>query len=139
MVREILLHPAKPMAWIRGGSRQGLEEFYYILLNLWLGSIAVWIRDCHVAMLLHASRFAEMLGMGMSQAAILLHSSHFAEMIDMGISQAAMRLHASRFTEMLDIGMSQAAMVLHVSRFAEMLDMRMSQAEMLIVCTGVPS
>ena len=26
-------------------SRQGLEEFYYILFNLWLGSIVVWIRD----------------------------------------------------------------------------------------------
>ena len=29
-VRGILLHPAKPMAWIRDRSRQGLEEFYYI-------------------------------------------------------------------------------------------------------------
>ena len=26
-------------------SSEGLEEFYYILLNLWLGSIVVWIRD----------------------------------------------------------------------------------------------
>ena len=90
MVREILLHPAKPMAWIRGGSRQGLEEFYYILLNLWLGSIVVWIRDGHAAMLLHASRFAEMLDMGMSQAAMLLHASRFAEMLNMGISPAEM-------------------------------------------------
>ena len=90
MVREILLHPAKPMAWIRGGSRQGLEEFYYILLNLWLGSIAVWIRDGHVAMLLHASRFTEMLDRGMSQAAMLLHASRFVEMLDIGMSQAEM-------------------------------------------------
>ena len=62
-------------------------------------------------MLLHASRFAEMLGMGMSQARMLLHASRFAEMLGMGISQAGMLLHASRFAEMLDMGMSQAGML----------------------------
>ena len=41
-------------------------------------------------MLLHASRFAEMLGMGISQAGMLLHASRFAEMLDMGMSQAGM-------------------------------------------------
>ena len=62
-------------------------------------------------MLLHASRFAQMLGMGMSQARMLLHASRFAEMLGMGISQAGMLLHASRFAEMLDMGMSQAGML----------------------------
>ena len=43
-VRGILLNPANLwlgsiVVWIRDGSRQGLEEFYYILLNLWLRSI----------------------------------------------------------------------------------------------------
>ena len=41
-------------------------------------------------MLLHASRFAEMLDMGMSPAAMLLHVSRFPEMLDMGKSKAEM-------------------------------------------------
>ena len=41
-------------------------------------------------MRLHASRFVEMLGMGMSQAGILLHASRFAEMLVMHMSQAGM-------------------------------------------------
>ena len=41
-------------------------------------------------MLLHVSRFAEMLDMGMSQTEMLFYTSRFAEMVDMGMSQAEM-------------------------------------------------
>ena len=36
-------------------------------------------------MQLHASRFAEMMGLGMSQAVMLLHASRFAEISGMGM------------------------------------------------------
>ena len=36
-------------------------------------------------MRLHASRFAEMLGMGMSQARMQLHVSRFAEMLGLRV------------------------------------------------------
>ena len=46
--------------------------------------------------------------MGMSQAGMLLHASCFAEMLGMGMSQVGMLLHASCFAEMSGMGMSQA-------------------------------
>ena len=55
MVRGILLHPAKPMAWINYGLDKGH-----------------WLRGTSQAgMRLHASRFAEMLGMGREASAPL--------------------------------------------------------------------
>ena len=41
----------------------------------------------------------------MSLAGILLHASRFAEMLEMGMSQAGILLHASRFAEILGMGM----------------------------------
>ena len=94
-VRGILLHPTKPMAWINCGldQRWKLPRVRGILLYpakpmAWINCGLDQRRPCGNAVARVPLRGG--VKKGLSQAAMLLHASRFAEMLNMGISQAEM-------------------------------------------------